>query len=571
MVLLVLFAFVAGAGTALSPCVLPVLPAVLSAGATGGRRRPLGVVIGLAVTFTVTIVGFGAVVDGVGLGDSALRTLAAVVLLAFGIALVVPRLGALLEGPLSRLPRVGPRGRGDGLRSGLLVGAALGFAYAPCAGPILAAVITVGAAAERTLPIALAYSAGSASVLLALALGGRRVAGRVRRAGRGPVVRRALGAVMVLTAVAVAADLDVRFQTALASSFPSAIVNPTGALERSEAVERRLADLRGPARFEAAAADAAALPALGRAPDFTGTQRWFNTAGERPLSLAGLRGKIVLVDFWTYTCINCLRTLPYLKAWSERYRADGLVVVGVHTPEFQFEHEAGNVAASIRQNAIRYPVAQDNEYATWQAWGNQAWPSKYLVDARGRVRYTHIGEGAYEQTEAAIRSLLAEAGADRLGDGVRVPPGERAWRMSTPETYLGAARARGFVGTPQLGVHDYARPGGRLARHSFALGGRWRIDEESAEAVADARLDARVLGKSVYLVLGSRGDRRRHVRVLLDGKPIRADQAGADVRRGRVTVTRQRLYRLVSLPLAGEHRLALRFDPGVTGFAFTFG
>ena len=572
MVLLVLFAFVAGAGTALSPCVLPVLPAVLSAGATGGRRRPLGVVIGLAATFTVTIVGFGAVVDGVGLGDSALRTLAAVVLLAFGIALVVPRLGALLEGPLSRLPRVGPRGRGDGLRSGLLVGAALGFAYAPCAGPILAAVITVGAAAERTLPIALAYSAGSACVLLALALGGRRVAGRVRRAGRGPVVQRALGAVMVLTAVAVAADLDVRFQTALASSFPSAIVNPTGALERSEAVERGLADLRGPARFEAAAAaNAAALPALGRAPDFRGTQRWFNTPGERPLSLAGLRGKVVLVDFWTYTCINCLRTLPYLKAWSERYRADGLVVVGVHTPEFQFEHEAGNVAASIRQNAIRYPVAQDNEYATWQAWGNQAWPSKYLVDARGRVRYAHVGEGAYEETEAAIRSLLAEAGADRLGDGVRVPPGERAWRMSTPETYLGAARARGFVGTPQLGVHDYAKPGGRLARHSFALGGRWRVDEESAEAVANARLDARVLGKSVYLVLGSRGDRRRHVRVLLDGKPIRADEAGDDVRRGRVTVTRQRLYRLVSLPLAGEHRLALRFDPGVTGFAFTFG
>ena len=570
MVLLVLFAFVAGAGTALSPCVLPVLPAVLSAGATGGRRRPVGVVVGLAATFTVTIVGFGAVVDGVGLGDSALRTLAAVVLLAFGIALVVPRLGALLEGPLSRLPRVGPQGRGDGLRSGLLVGAALGFAYAPCAGPILAAVITVGAAAERTLPIALAYSAGSACVLLALALGGRRVAGRVRRAGRGPVVQRALGAAMVLTAVAVAADLDVRFQTALASSFPSAIVNPTGALERSEAVERRLADLRGPARFEAAAG-AAALPALGRAPDFRGTQRWFNTPGERPLSLAALRGNVVLVDFWTYTCINCLRTLPYLKAWSERYRAHGLVVVGVHTPEFQFEHEAGNVAASIRQNAIRYPVAQDNEYATWQAWGNQAWPSKYLVDARGRVRYTHIGEGAYEETEAAIRTLLAEAGADRLGDGVRVPPGERAWRMSTPETYLGAARARGFVGTPQLGVHDYAKPDGRLARHSFALGGRWRVDEESAEAVADARLDARVLGKSVYLVLGSRGDRRRHVRVLLDGKPIRADQAGADVRRGRVTVTRQRLYRLVSLPLAGEHRLALRFDPGVTGFAFTFG
>ena len=570
MALLVLFAFVAGAGTAVSPCVLPVLPAVLSAGATGGRRRPFGVVLGLAATFTVTIVGFGALVDGVGLGDSALRTLAAVVLLGFGLALVVPRLGALVEAPLSRLPRLGPRGRGDGFRSGVVVGAALGFAYAPCAGPILAAVITVGAASGRTVPIALAYAAGAACVLLALALGGRRVAGRIRRAGRGPAVQRVVGVVMILTAVAVAADLDVRFQTALASSFPSVVVNPTGAFERAEAVERRLADLRGPPRF-AAHNGAERLPALGRAPEFAGTQRWFNTPGDRPLTLAGLRGKVVLVDFWTYTCINCLRTLPYVKAWSERYRRDGLVVVGVHTPEFQFEHDAGNVATAVRQNRIAYPVAQDNEYATWDAWGNQAWPSKYLVDARGKVRYAHIGEGAYAETEAAIRALLVEAGAERLGEGVRVPAGEAAWRLRTPETYLGAARARNFVAAPRPGVHHYPRVGGRLERHAFALMGRWRVDDESAEAVANARLDARVLGKSVYVVLGSRGDRRRHVRVLLDGKSIKPKEAGADVRHGRLTVSGQRLYRLVAVPLAGEHRLSLRFDPGVTGFAFTFG
>ena len=570
MVLLVLFAFVAGAGTAVSPCVLPVLPAVLSAGATGGPRRPLGVVSGLAVTFTVTIVGFGALVDGVGLGDSTLRTLAAVVLLGFGIALVVPRLGALIEAPLSRLPRLAPRRHGDGFRSGVVLGAALGFAYAPCAGPILAAVITVGAASGRTVPIALAYAAGSACVLLALALGGRRVAGRIRRAGRGPAVQRVVGVVMVLTAVAVAADLDVRFQTALANRFPSGVVNPTGGLERLDAVERRLADLRGPARF-VASAHAESLPALGRAPDFTGTQRWFNTPGGRALSLAGLRGKVVLVDFWTYTCINCLRTLPYVKAWSERYRGDGLVVVGVHTPEFQFEHEAGNVASAIRQNRIPYPVAQDNEYATWDAWGNHAWPAKYLVDARGRVRYAHLGEGEYAETESAIRALLEEAGSERLGRGVRVAAGERAWRMSTPETYLGAARARGFLVAPRPGVHRYPRSDGPLERHAFALSGRWRVDDESAEALANARLDARILGKSVYLVLGSRGERGRHVRVLLDGKPIRPEEAGADVRDGRLTVSRQRLYRLVAVPLAGEHLLTLYFDRGVAGFAFTFG
>ncbi|MGZ8647691.1 MAG: cytochrome c biogenesis protein DipZ, partial [Solirubrobacteraceae bacterium] len=440
MALLVLFAFVAGAGTALSPCVLPVLPAVLSAGATGGRRRPLGVVLGLAATFSVTIVGFGALVDGVGLGDSALRTLAAVVLLGFGLTLVVPRLGALLEAPLSRLPRLSARGRGDGLRSGLVLGAALGFAYAPCAGPILAAVITVGAAAERTVPIALAYSAGSACVLLALALGGRGVAGRVRRAGRGPVVQRALGFVMVLTAVAVAADLDVRFQTALASGFPSAVVNPTGALERSAAVERRLADLRGPPRFETAA-DSARLPVLGRAPDFTGTQRWFNTRGGRPLSLARLRGKVVLVDFWTYTCINCLRTLPYLEAWDARYRADGLVIVGVHSPEFPFEQDAGNVAAAIKREGIKYPVAQDNALKTWNAWGNQYWPAHYLIDAKGEVRDAHFGEGAYDKTEMAIRALLVEAGHPNPG-AMAAPRGAvHPTRQSTPETYLGLARA----------------------------------------------------------------------------------------------------------------------------------
>ena len=426
------------------------------------------------------------------------------------------------------------------------------------------------------MPIALAYSLGSASVLLALALGGRRVAGRIRRAGRGPAVQRALGAVMVLTAVAVAADLDVRFQTALASHFPAALVNPTGSLERSDAVERRLAELRGASRFaasaRASAKEGAVLPDLGAAPDFENTQRWFNTAGGRPLTLAGLRGKVVLVDFWTYTCINCLRTLPYVKAWAERYRRDGLVVVGVHTPEFRFEHEAGNVATAIRANGLPYPVAQDNEYGTWQAWGNQAWPAKYLIDARGHVRYGHVGEGEYDNTETAIRSLLAEAGAERLGGDVQVRAGEVPDHRATPETYLGAARAKGFLAAPQRGVKRYPEVGDQpLAVNAFALGGTWHVDEESAEAVDAARLDARVSAKSVYLVLSSRGDRPRSVEVLLDGRPIPAAQAGADVRDGRVTVRGQRLYRLVALVATGEHRLTLEFDPGVSGYAFTFG
>src|SRR3954471_6389646 len=310
MGLLVLFAVIAGAGTALSPCVLPVLPALLAAGATGGRRRPLGIVLGLTVTFALTIVGLATVVDGVGLGDSVVRTIAIVALAGFGLVVAVPRLGERLEAPLSRLARFGPRSGGRGFWSGVGVGAALGFLYAPCAGPILAAVVSVSAASGHTIAVGLAYSLGSAVVLLVLALGGRALADRVRRAGRGPALQRALGAVMVLTAVAMAAELDVRFQSAIADHLPAVVVNPTRSLEESKAVAKRLDDLRRPSQFAAAAHGDSGLEDYGLAPQFTGNERWFNS---RPLTLRGLRGRVVLVDFWTYTCINCLRTLPHLK------------------------------------------------------------------------------------------------------------------------------------------------------------------------------------------------------------------------------------------------------------------
>jgi cytochrome c biogenesis protein CcdA/thiol-disulfide isomerase/thioredoxin len=547
--LLILFAVVAGAGTALSPCVLPILPALLSAGTTGGRRRPLGIVLGLAITFTITIAGFAELVDGVGLGDGSLRSLAVIVLFGFGLLLLAPRLADRAEGALSRLIRFGPRTRGDGFVSGLGVGAALGFVYAPCAGPILAAVISVSAASGDTVAVAVAYAAGSAAALFAVCLGGRRLLRRVR----GPGLQRAMGAVMVATALAVLVDADVRFQTAIADELPSAIVNPTGALERSDAVERRLSDLRGDPRFAEAGAE---LPVLGKAPDFHGVTRWLNS---NPLSLERLRGKVVLLDFWTYTCINCIRTLPYLRAWDDRYRDRGLVIVGVHTPEFEFEKDTGNVRDAIARSRLRYAVAQDNDYGTWMAWGNQYWPAKYLIDARGRVRYAHFGEGEYEATEQAIRTLLDEAGATALGEKAGRQPGEVPER-ATPETYLGTARAERWLPPPRSGVHDYAPAGPVLPDHHFSLGGRWRVDAESAEAVSHATLRAHVTGKSVYLVLGSRGARPRDVDVLVDGEPYR-----------RVTVRRQRLYTLVSLPRTEEHELTLRFEPGVAGYAFTFG
>jgi cytochrome c biogenesis protein CcdA/thiol-disulfide isomerase/thioredoxin len=573
VVVLVLFAFVAGAGTAITPCVLPVLPALLASAGTGGRRRPLGVIAGLTVTFTIAIVALASLIDGVGLPDATVRKIAVVVLLAFGISLLVPAAAARVEAPLSRLSRFGPRGRGEGFWSGLVVGAGLGFVYAPCAGPILAAVVSVSATqgtSGKLVAVALGYAAGSALVLLLLAYGGRRVLDRLRTAGRGPAVQRVLGVVMIATAVAVATDVDVRFQTALADDVPAFLINPTRAIERSGAVEDRLTDLRGGSRFEETGRRAG-LPVLGRAPAFTGNDRWFNTRAGAPLTLGQLRGRVVLIDFWTYTCINCIRTLPQLRAWHARYRRRGLTIVGVHTPEFAFERDPGNVERAIAQNRLRYPVAQDNHYATWDAWGNRYWPAKYLIDAEGRVRYAHFGEGAYDETEAAIRALLAEAGADRLGRSAHARVETASPELATPETYLGHERAEGFLPTaPRPGRGDYASVE-ELPTAGFALAGTWDVSPESATAVRDAAIEARVTARKVFLVLSSADERPRQVQVLLDGRPVTAGEAGADVRGGRVTVREERLYRLISLRGVEDRRVTLRLAPGVTGYAFTFG
>ncbi len=596
MLVLVTFAVLAGAGTALSPCALPVLPALLSAGGVGGRRRPLGIVLGLSITFTVTIVGLANVVDGVGLGDDPLRDVAIAVLLLFGLALLMPDVAARLEAPLSRLARFGPRSTGDGFLSGLLVGGALGFVYTPCASPILAAVISVSAASGKTIAIALAYAAGSAVVLLALALGGRRVFDRVRKAGRGPMLQRVLGTIMILTAVAIITNLDVNFDQFVAEKIPD--VNLTASLECSKTVTGKLDQITGhKAKFVAAngssdcegsgtttvrpaarnASEATllqaahTLPVLGTAPEFTDTQDWFNTPGDRPLTLASLRGRVVLIDFWTYTCINCIRTLPYLKAWNAAYAKDGLTIVGVEAPEFEFEKNAANVANAIGQFGLRYPVVQDNDLGTWNAYGNEYWPADYLIDAKGQVRYATFGEGSYDKTETAIRALLAEAGYQVGGKshptGVIAPS-----EIATPETYMGTLRAQGWINGPKTGTHDYGPPpSGSLPLNDFAYSGTWNITSQPAEAISEAGVDMEFKAKNVYLVLSSPGERPMPVQVLLDGHPIPAAEAGSDVHDGVVTVRRQRLYSLISLPDDQQHRLSLRFADGVTGYDFTFG
>jgi thiol-disulfide isomerase/thioredoxin len=395
---------------------------------------------------------------------------------------------------------------------------------------------------------------------------------------------------LILTGVAMAANLDVRFEELLAkSNLPAFLVDPTRALENSSAVQNRLASLRPTSRFarrqlEAGKAPVPAhagvaiagvqtppLPDLGAAPDFTGTERWFNTPGGRPLSLTGLRGHVVLVDFWTYTCINCLRTLPFLKGLYATYHPYGLDIVGVETPEFAFEREASNVIQAVHSDGIRYPVAQDNNYGTWNAYQNQYWPAEYLIDSHGQVRHTQFGEGDYLQSEAAVRELLYEAGAHSLPPPMSAHAILPSTGLQTPETYLGSDRAQGFVPSLRSGVHSYpgvAHPG----LNTFALRGTWKETQQYAAALSSgAAIQAGFQAAHAYLVMTSAGNVPRRVRVLLDGHPISASDAGTDVHGGLVTVRGQRLYSLVSLPSAQQHALTLEVPPGVSAYDFTFG
>jgi thiol-disulfide isomerase/thioredoxin len=310
---------------------------------------------------------------------------------------------------------------------------------------------------------------------------------------------------------------------------------------------------------------------LGLAPDFVATQRWFNTPGGRPLTVAGLRGHVVLVDFWTYTCINCIRTLPFLKGLYATYHPYGLEIVGVETPEFTFEQEAGNVAQAIRSDGLRYPVVQDNQYGTWDAYGNEYWPAEYLIDANGQVRHTQFGEGDYKQSEAAVRELLYQAGVRNLPPPISASAIMPSSNLATPETYLDSERSQGFEPPLKRGVSSY--PGASsLVLNEFALRGTWDVAKQSATPVASgASITLRFQAAHVYLVMTSAGNVPRRVRVLLDGRRIGAGEAGADVRAGLVIVQGQRLYSLVSQASDAQHDLTVEVPPGVSAYDFTFG
>jgi cytochrome c biogenesis protein CcdA/thiol-disulfide isomerase/thioredoxin len=599
MLVLVLVAFVAGLVTAVSPCVLPILPIVLATGADGDRRRPYLVIVGLIASFTVFTLASVQIISALGLPSFALRDVAIAIIAFFGLTLLVPAISAAFERATGRLQRVGARlmtpstpgslllvngagaiagasssaaPRRGSIAGGLLTGVGLGLVWTPCAGPILGAITSLAVTApgsSATLVLVFAYSVGAGLPLLAIAQGGRAMMARLRMRSASGWATKAFGALVIVTAGLMAVGAD----TALSADLTSALPNWTDALqtlERANPVQSALSQLEGHDQpTNQPASNGSSLADMGPAPEFAGIDNWLNS---KPLTLADLRGKVVLVDFWTYSCINCIRTLPYVEGWYQKYASDGLVIVGVHAPEFAFEHDTGNVSAAIARFGITYPVAQDNEFATWSAYSNQYWPADYLIDATGHIRAEHFGEGDYDGTEADIRALLQEAGKSSLPGQTAAPSGATIANGQSPETYLGSARQAGFQGAyPGDGTHTFQLPS-QLDLSSWGVNGTWDVASQYITATqAGDKLEFRFQARDVYLVMSAPGPVTAHVTVggVAATPALGTEDVSAS---GELTVSSARLYHLVHLPASAQGTVTITFDsPGVQAFAFTFG
>jgi cytochrome c biogenesis protein CcdA/thiol-disulfide isomerase/thioredoxin len=575
--LIILLAYLGGILTILSPCILPVLPFVFARADRSFMRSTLPMLAGMAATFAI-VATLAAVGGGWAVRANAIGRWAALILLAlFGIALVFPSVSDRLTRPLVALgSRMTEReGEKDSIGSSALLGVATGLLWAPCAGPILGIIFTAAAlqgASFNTTLLLLAYALGAAtSLALALLVGGKLFARMKKSLGASERIRQVLGVLVLVGVGAIALGLDTRVLSKISSA-------QTASLETGLARTLGIGQQMGEGDVRTNAMGELVLPAIGPLPSLDGLGPWFNSP---PLNLQQLKGKVVLIDFWTYSCINCLRALPYVKAWDAKYRKDGLVVIGVHAPEFAFERDPANVAKSIRDLGVTYPVALDNRYVLWNALHNQYWPAHYFVDAQGRIRYFHHGEGEYDVSERVIRQLLAEAGHAPRDMTMAEANGTGAMASSTfseigsPETYIGYARAERFVSPGGL-LHDLAKvyAAAPLKLNDWALEGTWIDGRQSAKSLGPgATIRFRFRARDLHLVLGPTGDRPVRFKVTVDGKAPGGD-AGIDIAAdGAGVVNEQRLYQMVRQkgPVRDRDFAITFLDPGAEAFSFTFG
>jgi len=578
MLVLLVFSFLAGIVTILSPCILPVLPIVLSGSLSGGKKRPLGIITGFILSFTFFTLFLSTLVRSTGISADSLRYLSIIIISFFGLSLLIPKLRVELEVLLSKLSsgaQKNPQTKDHpDFVAGVLVGLSLGLLWAPCVGPILASVISLALTGTVTLSavfVTFAYSLGTAIPMLAITYGGRDLLNRapwlLKNTGQ---IQKIFGVLMILTALSILLNLDRKFQTFVLTTFPS-----YGAglirFEENAFVQNALA------RLSVTAPNKTVLgkpmnemldDTLGTVPELIVGGQWFNTD---PLTMESLRGKVVLIDFWTYTCINCIRTLPYIRNWHAKYQDKGLVIIGVHTPEFEFEKSSKNVQKAIEDFALPYPIMQDNDYATWRAYNNRYWPAKYLVDKDGKLRYTHFGEGDYDETEKMIQKLLEETGAS-----IQVDVSNPQYRVfsRTPELYLGYERLAYFASPERIAPNketSYSLPT-RMPPNSLGYEGPWIVGGERAMPQKGATLRLSFDASEVFLVMRPKEGTSAEASVVLDGLVVDATLAGEDVVQGTVTVENDRLYKLIKLEAPGEHILELKFlDDNMELYAFTFG
>ena len=576
MIGLILVGAVAGFLAGISPCILPVLPVVLVAGATmppdgsaagaslagaarasarprRGLSRSLAVVGGLVVSFSLLILAGSEIISLLHLPPDSLRDAGIVLLAVVGLGYLIQPLGALLERPFAR---VGVR-KPSGKSGGFVLGLALGVLYVPCAGPVLAAITVVGATHKvgaTAVFVTAAFAIGTAVPLLAVALAGDQLSQRIAALRQhAPRVRQVGGVVLIVMAVAIGFNVFQGLQRVVPSY--------SSALQGSAKVRAELNGLTSTkaTSLTKCSSTATVLVNCGPAPAFTGITAWLNTPGARPLTMASLRGKVVLVDFWTYSCINCQRSLPHVEAWYREYAKDGLVVVGVHTPEFAFEHVVSNVRTQAATLGVHYPVAVDDDYATWNAYDNEYWPAEYLIDAKGDVRHVSFGEGDYPATEKLIRQLLQDA-----SPGVRLPAATDVPNLTpsgelSPETYVGYQQLqyldpRGAVVDDAAAHYQFPAT---LPPGYMGLSGTWTIHAEEATADGGAQLELSFLAKDVYLVMGGSGT----VDVSINGHHAQ-------------TVAVSGIPRLYTLYQTGPTQLGhlqLSFSAGVQAYDFTFG
>jgi cytochrome c biogenesis protein CcdA/thiol-disulfide isomerase/thioredoxin len=580
VVTLLLIGLVGGMITGISPCVLPVLPVIfLSGGAqsarpgTAGsaakataqsslaarraersaRLRPYLVVAGLALSFSVFTLLGTLILSALPLPKDIIRWTGLAVLVLLGFAMLFPRVDDLITRPFTRIPKLHVTLE----HGGFVLGLALGAVYVPCAGPVLAAITVAGATGKiglRTVVLTVAFAVGAAIPLLAFALAGRRVAERVRAfRDRQHRVRVVAGLVVIGLAVA----LTFNVTDALQRTIPDYTARLNTALDNSGA-SKALAPAQPQALADCAQQPSSTLQDCGKAPAISGIQQWFNTPGGAPPTAASLSGKVVLVDFWAYSCINCQRAIAHVEAWYTDYKADGLVVIGVHTPEYAFEHVPGNVAAGAQRLHITYPVALDNGYTTWNNFGNDSWPAEYLIDASGQVRHVAIGEGEYPTTESLIRQLLTAAhpAGLTLPAATDVPDTTPTDPNQTPETYLGSDRAQTFAGGELgTGAQSFGYPAS-LPSGLFALTGSWTVSGESLTAGNGAGIELNFSADEVYLDVGGNGT----ITATVGGKTTTYQVSGAP-----------NIYTVVSGTTPQNGILKITLTPGLSAYSFTFG